>query len=352
MKQKGARGTVGTNSRECPNCGSEMKYSGKEKKYTCERCSSSFAPDELGDERAREEAARADRAFWGEMALFGCKSCKTVFAVSKGTELHTCCRCQKPLEPMELSGKLRRPAYVIPFNTDQQTARDTLRRFARKHLCLPRGFTEKIEDVTGVYVPFWRANVHTSVTMEALGKKSNTWTTGNARYTETKEYAAARQAKILLSGLPAETSSKLCEGMLEELEPFDYNALRPFERADAKDCLIETGAPDTAAMFGRLGRRAAQVSDQIARKSLSDYDSVSVTNSDIRVMSTDWELLLLPVWYMAFPYHGEIYAMALNGQTGKLHGTPPLSKLKLGVWGTVAGLLTAGAAALLGVLLL
>ena len=51
--------------------------------------------------------------------------------------------------------------------------------------------------------------------------------------------------------------------------------------------------------------------------------------------------MLLPVWFMTYKYNGQIYSFAVNGQTGKLAGTPPLDKFKLLLASLGAGLLTA-----------
>jgi hypothetical protein len=96
---------------------------------------------------------------------------------------------------------------------------------------------------------------------------------------------------------------------------------------------------DMAAMVPRIQKRAVQASDQLVRGSMKNYTTVSVTRSDIKVMSTDWDYMLLPVWFMTYKYGDKIYEFALNGQTAKFVGTPPLSK------GRVAAFCTGMAAA-------
>ena len=99
-------------------------------------------------------------------------------------------------------------------------------------------------------------------------------------------------------------------------------------------------------MFPRIRNRAVQGSDTLLRGSMKGYDSVSVTSSAMNVLRTDWQYLLLPVWFATFKFEDKVYEFAINGQTGKQAGTPPLSKGKLAAF--CAGL---GAAVALIVLL-
>jgi hypothetical protein len=50
---------------------------------------------------------------------------------------------------------------------------------------------------------------------------------------------------------------------------------------------------------------------------------------------------MLPVWFLSYNYKGRVYEFAVNGQTGKLAGTPPLSKGKLALFCAGVGLAVA-----------
>ncbi len=49
---------------------------------------------------------------------------------------------------------------------------------------------------------------------------------------------------------------------------------------------------------------------------------------------------MLPVWFMTYNYKDKIYEFAINGQTGKLAGTPPLDKKKLTFHSILLGIVT------------
>ena len=56
---------------------------------------------------------------------------------------------------------------------------------------------------------------------------------------------------------------------------------------------------------------------------------------------------MLPVWFMSYMYNGKVYEFAINGQTGKLAGTPTLSKAKLALFSCAVG----AAVAVIGMLI-
>lgn len=42
--------------------------------------------------------------------------------------------------------------------------------------------------------------------------------------------------------------------------------------------------------------------------------------------------MLLPVWMVYYDYNRKQYTFAMNGQTGKVVGKPPISKAKVAAW--------------------
>ena len=135
---------------------------------------------------------------------------------------------------------------------------------------------------------------------------------------------------------------------MEAVEPFDYKQVRPFAMQYLSGFIAEKYDMNMAAMFPRIQKRAVQASDTLLRGSMKNYTTVSVTRSDIKVMSTKWEYMLLPVWFMTYKYNGKIYEFALNGQSAKFVGTPPLSRSRVALCTALVGLVSAVAAVLIG----
>ena len=346
---------------KCPNCCADIKFSAAEQKFVCEYCNSSFTEQEMKDiavlqeqqhHDRPEEETQTDTEFTDHTSVYSCDSCGATIMADENTAATFCYYCHNPVI---LKGRVSgdyRPSYVLPFQIDRETAIGHFKKFCKEHRFLPGDFLSagQQEKIVGLYVPFWVTDVNVNAEMDALGKKIRSWTSGNYSYTETQEYAVARKADIVIRGLPADGASHIDDELMEAVEPFDYSQTKPFAMQYLSGFLAEKYDQNMAAMFPRIQKRAVQASDQLVRQSMEGYSTVSVTRSDIRVMGTKWEYMLLPVWFMTYKYRDKIYEFALNGQTAKFVGTPPLSKGKLAAFCASLALGVAAICMLVGVL--
>ncbi len=86
---------------------------------------------------------------------------------------------------------------------------------------------------------------------------------------------------------------------------------------------------DKKAVFPRIRGRATDAAKQIIKSSISGYSAVHPTSERYNIINTNWQYMMLPVWFMTYKYNDSVYSFAINGQTGKLAGTPPLDKGRL-----------------------
>lgn len=347
---------------KCPNCCADLKFSAAEQKFACEYCGSSFTEQEMKTIAAQQEQLQQERPeeefvtdeeFSEHTNIYSCDSCGATIMADDNTAATFCYYCHNPvILKGRVSGDFR-PKYVLPFQIDRNTAVEHFKTWCKKHWFLPKDFLSQGQQdkIVGLYVPFWVTDVNVNAEMDALGKKIRSWTQGNYEYTETREYAVARKANVVLKGLPADGASHIDDDLMEAVEPFDYKAVRPFEMQYLSGFMAEKYDMNMAAMFPRIQKRAVQASDTLVRGSMKNYTTVSVTRSDIKVMSTNWEYMLLPVWFMTYKYQDKIYEFALNGQTAKFVGTPPLSKPRVAAFCAGMAALAALITIVVGVLL-
>ncbi len=321
---------------KCPNCGAELRFDPKKQGFGCEYCGSYFTPEECkaaNEEMEAEESASAaaKTEFEEGTNLYLCPSCGAELVTDQNTSATECCYCHNPVV---LQGRLSgdyRPARVIPFKTDREDACRIFREFCKKHWFLPKSFTTESQllHMQGMYVPFWVANCDVHGQMQAVCKKIRSWSTGSYQYTETREFDVFREASLHFDGIPADGSSKIEDALMEAIEPFDYNETKDFEMSYLSGFLSDKYDVNKGQVFPRIKNRAVVGSDQMLRASMTGYSSIRVTRSDMNVQNTKWQYMLLPVWFMTYAYKGRRYSFAINGQTGKQAGTPPLSTGKL-----------------------
>ena len=322
---------------KCPNCNAELKFDPTTQKLSCDYCLSAFTIDEIKQLYSEQENVlpqeeqQAQDEFAEHTNLYHCTSCGADIMADDQQTATFCYYCHNPVI---LSGKMTgeyKPSKVIGFKLTREQALARFKEWCGKRWFLPSDFNtdQQLEKMTGLYVPFWVADCDVKAEYEAIGKKIRSWNSGNYHYTETREYRVVRRARISSEGIPADGESKIEDLLMESIEPFDYSELKDFSMSYLSGFYADKYDVDKAAVFPRIKERASAASRNVIRSSVGSYSSVSVKHESYEIQKTNWEYIMLPVWFMTYKYGGKIYEFALNGQTGKLAGTPPLNKKKL-----------------------
>ncbi len=323
---------------KCPNCGADLKFDPLLQKLSCEYCLSTFTMEEIKTVCADAENSIPDPAamqtqqdFEEHMGLYHCSSCGADIMADDTQTALFCYYCHNPVI---LAGKLTgdyKPDKVIGFKLTKENAVDTFKLWISKRMFVPKDFKsqQQAEKITGLYVPFWAADCDVRAEYHAIGKKIRSWTSGSYSYTETKEYRIVRNADIRADGVPADGESKIDDLLMEAIEPFDYNDLKDFSMSYLSGFYADKYDVDKAAVFPRIRSRVGDACKSIITRSVSGYSSVVPSVEQYNIINTNWQYMMLPVWFMTYNYKGQIYEFAINGQTGKLAGTPPLDKGRL-----------------------
>ena len=234
---------------QCPACGGPLHFASAEQKLVCDYCDSRFEVEEveaLYRERQGKADAKADAAATAskpavddavqELAQNAGYTCTTCGAerVSDGTvAVTTCPYCGNPaVAPGQLSGDFS-PDLVIPFKLERDDALAALKEHYKGKILLPKSFVtgNHIDEVQGVYVPFWLygarvdGEVRFDATNETVREESD------RTVTTIDHYDAYRKGNISFERVPVDGSTKMPDGHMDAIEPFDYEALRPFSVA-------------------------------------------------------------------------------------------------------------------------
>lgn len=342
---------------KCPNCGGELQFKPDKQNFGCDYCMSSFTEDEIKQVCAKAENSiptdaeiQAQNDFTAHTNCYHCGSCGAEIIAEDNQTATFCYYCH---EPVILSGRLSgdyMPSKVIGFKLTRDNAVAAFKKWCGNRWFLPKDFNtdQQLEKMTGLYVPFWIADCDIKADFQAVGKQVRSWSSGDYRYTETKEYDVLRKANVFTDGIPADGDSKIEDQLMEAIEPFDYGEVKNFSMSYLSGFFANKYDVDKAAVFPRVKTRAENAAKKVIKDSIGSYSSVSTRYESYRIMNTEWEYMMMPVWFMTYKYNGEMYSFAVNGQTGKLAGTPPLNKLKLRLFSAGFGLATALIAFIIG----
>lgn len=351
---------------KCPNCGADMAFDSNTGMLRCASCGrtdnigkATGNPDPSDDDSIKYEMDEEDilardsgfendyedpsdtdepshhSTFQGDEATeYHCKNCGAVLITDAQTTATTCSFCGAGVVIGDrLTGSLA-PAKVIPFSISKEQAQDAFKQWCKKGLLTPRDFmtADRIKNITGIYVPFWLYDVNGRGEAEATCTRVRTYTKGDWIYTETKYYHVYRKVDLNYSRIPCDASKKMDDNMMDKIEPFHYDNLKDFQMPYLAGYISEKYDFDDEQMLPRIKSRVSDYVDSYIRSTINGYNTVSFIRKDINVRKKRADYTLLPVWMVCYDYRQAEHIFAMNGQTGKIVGKPPLSKGKIAAW--------------------
>ena len=203
---------------------------------------------------------------------------------------------------------------------------------------MPKSFSSgnHIEEIKGVYVPFWLFDGKAEARLRFHGTKERSYTSGDEQITVTEHYRVVREGSVAFEKVPADGSSKMPDAHMDAIEPFDYQGLKPFSTAYLPGFLADKYDVDAEACAQRANNRIRRSTENAFAATASHYTRLEPEFTDIRLLQGEVKYALLPVWLLSTKWSDQNFLFAMNGQTGKLVGDLPVDKGKF--WGWFAGI--------------
>ena len=343
---------------QCPSCTGPLHFDSATGKLACDFCGSTYevaeiealyakkeeqASDAFQKEEAKKEeaAARHEKeqtaegewgysgdADWGAdaegMKAYSCPSCAAELICDATTAATSCPYCGNPtIVPGQFAGTFK-PDFVLPFKLKKEDAVRNLKRHYQGKPLLPKSFSEEnhVQEIKGVYVPFWLFNGEVDVDMDLEATSENSYEQLNEMVTETKHYRLHREGTVPFERIPADGSSKMPDDYMDSIEPFDYSEMKPFSTAYLPGYLAEKYDVTVEECAQRADERARNTA-RSAIVSSAGFSDASPIREDLQLHRGKVDYALLPVWMLSTRYGGKNYLFAMNGQTGKMVGDLP-----------------------------
>lgn len=332
---------------KCPCCGGAIAFDSTIQKMKCPYCDTEFEMETLKNydselQNQPEEDMRwesAAGAEWQESETEGlcsyvCKSCGGEIVGDENTAATSCPFCGNPVVMMgQFSGALK-PDYVIPFKLDKKAAKAALNKHYGGKRLLPRVFKDQnhIDEVKGVYVPFWIFDADADASIRYKATQVRVWSDRDYDYTETSFFSVTRGGSIGFERVPVDGSTKMPDDLMESLEPFDFSEAVDFQTAYLAGYLADKYDVDAEQSIGRANERIKQSTEDAFAATVQGYASVTPEATGIRLQNGRAKYALYPVWILNTKWKGKKYTFAMNGQTGKLVGDLPLDKSAYKKW--------------------
>jgi len=332
---------------KCPCCGGAIAFDSNSQKMKCPYCDTEFEMDTLASYDSELQKEQADDIQWetgggttwqeGEteaLRLYVCNSCGGEIVCDQTTAAASCPYCDSPVIMKDQFAGMLKPDYVIPFKLDKKAAVAALQKHYSGKRLLPKVFKDQnhIEEVKGVYVPFWLFDADATAHIRYKGSKIRTWSDSRYTYTETSYYSIIRGGTIGFERVPVDGSTKMEDAMMESLEPYHFAEAVDFQTAYLSGYLADKYDVNAEESVARANERVKKTTENAFAATVAGYTGVIPEHSQIQLKNGSAKYALYPVWLLNTTWNGQKYTFAMNGQTGKMVGDLPVDKAACRKW--------------------
>ncbi len=326
---------------KCPACGGAISFDAGAQTLKCPYCMTEY---EIGALQAYNEQLAGETeenldwekeagTDWqpGEtegMRVYTCNSCGGEIVGDANTAATSCPFCGNPVVMTgQFAGDLR-PEWVIPFKKSKEEAKAAYRSHLQGKRLLPKVFRDQnhIDEIKGIYVPFWLFDANVDAYMRYKATRTRTWSDRDYNYVETNYYSVLRQGGISFGKVPADGSSRMDDTMMESIEPYDFSEAVDFNTAYLAGFFADKYDVTADDNKRRIDERVRTSTAQAFASTVQGYSSVIPEQTNISYRSSAAHYALYPVWLLNTTWNGNRYTFAMNGQTGKFIGDLPVDE--------------------------
>ena len=328
---------------ECPCCGGTVQFDISSQQMKCPFCDTTFTLEALDayNEQKNKNKKESSKMTWSDdqsqhwkdgeqagMLVYTCESCGGEIIGDSTLAATKCPYCNNNVVfTGQFSGTLK-PDYVIPFKVDKNAAKQALAAHMNGKKLLPKVFKDKnhIEEIKGLYVPFWLFGADVNADVQYSATTIRSWSDSDYDYTETNYYQVSRSGNISFDRIPVDGSTKMADDLMESIEPYNYAENVEFQPSYLAGFIANKYDVDIDNSIGRANQRMKQSTEDAFASTVVGYSTVTTDNSVINTTNGDVKYALYPVWILNTKWQNDLYTFAVNGQTGKIVGDLPVDK--------------------------
>ena len=352
---------------KCPACGASLQFDSGSQQVVCPYCDSSFSPQSLIDYDAflKQDAANANSETWDKdpehwekdeasgLNIYVCSACGGEVLGDDTLASARCPFCDNTvIMKRQFTGEWK-PDLVLPFKLDRERAKEGFRKHLFGKKLLPKAFRSEsnIQEIKGIYVPFWLFSSDVQTNIRYKGSRSRSWTDGQYDYVETSSYALLRGADAHFERIPVDGSLKMDDALMDSLEPFDFSEAVDFQTAYLSGFFADRYDVDANKSVERAQGRFTNTIRNMMSSTTAGFNGVAMETTTMSEHNNRREYALLPVWLLHVKWNNKLYTYAMNGQTGKFVGNLPFDKGRYWKFWALYALAIGGGLAALVVLL-
>lgn len=282
----------------CKNCGAPMGFDIVRQTYACASCGSLSGIQETKETYLHWNALQRQNLAVHSAGIaleeYSCPGCGAQIVFKSGEASETCDFCGSKLIRATFTGEGQMPDMIIPFFITAAEAKRRMLKWGHENEKTPEGraVVSNMGRFRGYYLPYQLVRGPVYATVRRDGSE--------------RRYRCAGY----LEGTAVSTSDQLDNSVLNEMEPYDWSAARPFEYGYVAGQNIKLSNMSEKGLERR-------VLDEAAADFLPEVERVMQTSGVDLEMSCGNLMgitILLPVYFIK---SGRLTAV-MNGQTGRI----------------------------------
>ena len=242
---------------------------------------------------------------WGRYKkLIVCSNCggQTVYDSEQVTGACPFCGSTS-VAPAAENDQIMVPNAVIPFAIGKEQVQDLFTGYLKKKKLLKKGVLDcKLENVVGIYLPFWTFDAYTASSYTAY--KHTGWNENSEEITGSWYQG--------FDDIPVFASDRLANPFISKVQDFDFTSAVPYSSkylagipAERYTLGLNEGWERTKKLITEKIKRGIHSTRCYGEKVYTNYYNVK------------FRCLMAPVYLAKYVYGKKTYLVAINGQTGK-----------------------------------
>ena len=326
---------------KCLSCGGYLEFDPEGQRFLCPYCGASFNDDEIHRQSgAKEEAAQQGQQSSGNLRSYHCQMCGAEIVTDETTAAARCYYCHNPVMMTDRLTEKFKPDGVIPFQLNRKEAEEKFCAFVNSKKFIDRDFfaSQQMEDFSGVYYPYWVADVEGEASFEGQGTRVSVASTPMKTVTTTRYFSVKREGKLRFRSLIRKALGKADRQLSDGIHPYRMDEVKPFAMGYLSGFLAEKRDVAAEAVQSEVLQEVQGYAQSMMSAKPEYFNSLS-GSTQFRPGKNSMKYMLLPAWVLTYKggKDGKPYYYMMNGQTGAVCGRLPLKKGKLLLWSLLAG---------------
>lgn len=338
------------NKFHCPSCGAEAVWNPAKQMLVCAFCGTS-APMQPGatageiTENCLVTALRnidPDHRGWATASRsVKCQSCQAITVFEPSRAAQRCDFCgSASIIPVDDQVRPIRPESVLEFKLPEAQVRESIRTWYGSRWFAPNklGTKAMTDTVKGIYIPYWTFDSQVAADWTAMSgdyyyeTEYYTDANGNRQSRQQRKvrwYPSSGHLDHFFDDELVSATRGVQPELLRKVEPFPtLTDLKPYDSGFLSGWIVEQYQID-------LVGAAQHAQDVMAQKTrgLCASQVPGDTHRDLQVdadfSAQTFKHILVPVWLLAYDYHGKSFQVVVNGYTGAIAGQYPKSWIKI-----------------------